>query len=70
LTLVTLDRSKEPQELRELEEFLGRVSSQEEGYFKELVKASRKQDGFDHYLMQFLSEKKPTDMDKSRRGTR
>jgi len=62
---VTPDLSKKPQELRELEEFLGRVSSQEEGYFKELVKASRKRDSFDRHLVQFLLEEEPTDMDKS-----
>jgi len=64
------DLNKEPQVLRELEEFLGRVSSQEEGYSEELVKASRKRDGFDCHLVQFLMEEEPADIDKSRRGAR
>jgi len=53
LIRVTSDQSKEPQELRKLEEFLGRVSSQKEGYFEELIKALRKRDGFDRPLVQF-----------------
>jgi len=38
------------------------MSSQEEGNFKKLVKASRKRDGFDRHLVQFLLEEETTVM--------
>jgi len=36
----------------------------------EIAKTSRKWDGFDRHLVQFLLEEEPTDMNKSRRGAR
>jgi len=39
--VITPDLNKKPQELQQLEEFLGQKSSQEKGYSEELVKTSR-----------------------------